>query len=937
MAAEAESVTFLLETLKEQWRSYKNLKAGAHHEFRQLKSALADLQEFLKQTAMVPEQEQSGYFSENEIRDAVYEVEDSIEFWLTKMDVAKNKGWFNRIKDIFSTEMEQEIKLLRQQIQPKVDLIKQKNFEIKQNIIRPSTSLQVQIPVEVNMVHEEKHGVGADDSCEVQVQGIIETDQSSGQPSWEQPDMEKNIVNFPDEGIIINKLMDPKDRLDVISITGMPGIGKTTFARKIYEHKVVVNKFKFRFWIHVSENFNRMEALRYILKEVTVKAMVLNNERDLIRAVNVSLKNKDFLLVMDNVWRIEDWEIIKVILPNDKGTVLLTTRDTDVAKGANIYRMPHYLHGLSQRASFELLILQVFDIVGDCDTELKEVGNDIATRCRGVPLIILVIGGILKRIFAKTQGVLAVKKEWTKVSTTVNEFLEKDDKKLISRALEISYKKLGHDQRACFLYSGLFPVNHEIPVSTLTQLWIAEGFIKWKEEDNESLEEKAYNILIILINMNLLMATKRNLDQVKTCWAHDMVREFCRRKAMEEKLFRVIHRSIGGPDPPFAKAPEFRRLCFDSDPTDFLTKCPKDPTAKHVRSFLCFYKESVKLQSVTFPDVCNYLRVLNCRSTILPSFPEVKKLILLKHITLFIENLKVLPEDISQLVNLQTLIVETKLETITIKANISKMIRMRCLKTKAAIFLDDKKWKVKACHNLQTFSRLSPKSCTRLLSKRAPNLKTLGVRGKLTSIVEATFLKYFNHLENLKLNNVRDDQSIPSSPLFLSELVRFLPQTLKSLTLANTGTDLKWDVHMRLLAGMENLTVLKLKGNALTGEEWIADETGDVFPSLEFLLVEKSGLVKWTASESNFPTLRSLVIKSCQELSIIPESPSEQLESLEIDLVNKSVVESAKRIEEIQTKRHQNRKREIPFKLTIGPGCDLDLISETINPKDDEL
>ncbi|XP_047950574.1 putative late blight resistance protein homolog R1B-17 [Salvia hispanica] len=940
MSAEAEIVKFLLELLMKEWTGFRNLKLGAPNEFKNLKAELAKLEAFLQQEQRV------NFLVENKIRNLYYEVEDAIELWLTKKDVAKNKGWFNRMKGVFSTEIEQKMKLLRkeippimdeikkenierEQIQPAVNLIKQESVEIKENKYSPSTSSQVQIPipvpVKVTMVHEEKQGVGAGD--------ILEMDQSFGafeQSSWKPSDLDNNLVSFQEEDSIINKLLDPSDRLEVISITGMAGIGKTTLARKIYKHQMVVTRFKFRFWIHVSENFNLMEALRYIMNEIAVKAMVLKDEGVLMNSVKGSLKNKEFLLVVDSVWSMEDWARIKAFLPNDRGKVLLTTCDADIASSANVYREPYRLGGLSQEASFELLILQVFDKVEDCDKELIKVGNDIAKRCDGMPLVIKLIGGFLKRIVAKIKPVTAIEDEWLKVLTTVNEILNQDPEKSISDLLDMSYKRLDHDQRTCFLYSGLFPENHEIPVSTLTQLWIAEGFIKWREGDNESLEEKAEKILNVLIQMNLLTVTKKDLEQVKTCLAHDMIREFCRNKAKEENLFQVINGSIGGgPDPPNAKPPEFRRLCFNSDPTEFLTNCPKDLTAKRVRSLLCFYKESIQ-QTVTFPEVCYYLRVLNCRSTKFLSFPAVKKLILLKHITLHIENLQVLPKYISHLVNLQTLIVDTKLQVITIQSNISKMIRLRRFKTKAAIFLDDKKWKAKACHKLQTFSRLSPESCKQVLAKRAPHLKALGVRGKLTNLADVMFLKDFRKLEKLKLMNDLDDQSKPSP--FLVELNLFCPPNLTSLTLVKTGTDLKWDVHMHLLAKMEKLRILKLKDNAFTGEEWIVDEA-DIFPCLEFLLIEKSGLVKWIASKSNFPKLRSLVIKNCEELSEIPESPSEHLESLEIDLVKKSIVESAKRIEEIQTEQNQNRTREIPFKLTTGARCDLRLISETINPR----
>lgn len=733
--------------------------------------------------------------------------------------------------------------------------------------------------------------------------------------SPEQPNIREKIVDFQDESKVIGFLKEQKQKLDIIAITGMAGIGKTTFARKIFENPDMMNRFKLRIWIHVSENFNSTEAFRHILKEITRKETFITNEGALIASIRGSLDKKEFLLVIDDVWTKEDWDKIKSILPdgNEKGKVLLTTRQETIATEAHVQRAPHRLNKLELTESLKLLKFQVFGDLGKLDEKLEKVGLDIATKCGGVPLIIMVIGGILKGAFTKTRTPYGIQEEWEKVAKNVNKFIGKDPNQLIARALELSYKRLDHDKRICFLYTGLFPEKHDILVSTLTQLWIAEGFVQQK--DGESLEENAKEILDTLIHMNLLTVTRKDLEQVKACRVHDMVRLFCRTKAIEEKLFRVIKESNEGPEPQAPELPDLRRLCFDSDPSMLSSQYL---SSSRVRSILCFYEKTDGQDPVTLPVFNNLLRVLNCRSTRLKQFPDIKNLILLKHITLFIENLKVLPEEISQLVNLQTLIVDTSLGSITVKVNIWKMVRLRCLKTKSSIVLDGKNWKGRACGNLQTICRLSPRSCKVDLSKRASNLKKLGIRGLLSNLVDTMFLRDFTHLEKLMLINDVDVGSTLSKPMILTKADCF-PQRLKSLTLSKTY--LEWDRHMPMLAKIEKLKVLKLKDNAFIGKDWIAKEDL-VFDKLQFLLIEKLELVKWEASDTYFPNLRSLVINNCEKLLQIPESLTKYFETLEIDRVSKSVVESAKKIKEKQDKQNQNSNWEVQFKLTIGPGCD---------------
>lgn len=98
--------------------------------------------------------------------------------------------------------------------------------------------------------------------------------------------------------------------------------------------------------------------------------------------------------------------------------------------------------------------------------------------------------------------------------------------KLTENIISLSYKKLPHELRDCFLYIGVFPEDTEIPAWKLIRLWIAEGFIQ--QNASSSLEEVAEDNLNELVARNLVMVekTKANGD-VKTCRVHDMIREFC--------------------------------------------------------------------------------------------------------------------------------------------------------------------------------------------------------------------------------------------------------------------------------------------------------------------------------------------------------------------------------------------------------------------------
>ncbi|XP_042065438.1 disease resistance RPP8-like protein 3 [Salvia splendens] len=194
----------------------------------------------------------------------------------------------------------------------------------------------------------------------------------------------------------------------------------------------------------------------------------------------------------------------------------------------------------------------------------------IAAQCHGVPLTVGVVGGILVDLFVKTRASRLLKTLWKDVSDNVSKFAQNNEEKSISEAVELSYKKLPAHLRECFLYMAVFPEEHVIPAWMLTRLWIAEGYVRPKIG---SLEEAAEQNLNDLVNRNLLMLDHTNLmGEIKTCRVHDMIREFCKDRAVEQKLFQEIRKNKGVFEPPVSEVQKFHRLCFHSDvPTFFKT------------------------------------------------------------------------------------------------------------------------------------------------------------------------------------------------------------------------------------------------------------------------------------------------------------------------------------------------------------------------------
>lgn len=71
----------------------------------------------------------------------------------------------------------------------------------------------------------------------------------------------KKVVGLEDEAEKIEGYLNERTRyLDVISIIGMPGLGKTTLAGKIYNDPNIRYGFPTRIWAYISQEFKKKEV-----------------------------------------------------------------------------------------------------------------------------------------------------------------------------------------------------------------------------------------------------------------------------------------------------------------------------------------------------------------------------------------------------------------------------------------------------------------------------------------------------------------------------------------------------------------------------------------------------------------------------------------------------------------------------------------------------
>ncbi|KAL1149111.1 hypothetical protein V6Z11_A10G170100 [Gossypium hirsutum] len=101
--------------------------------------------------------------------------------------------------------------------------------------------------------------------------------------------------------------------LSTVSIVGMAGLGKTTLAKSVCNNGTIKKHFKTIMWVCVAENFDVRRILLEMLESLTRKPCEIKNEDVVLREIQKELKEKTFLLVLDDVWDedIKNWLDLK--------------------------------------------------------------------------------------------------------------------------------------------------------------------------------------------------------------------------------------------------------------------------------------------------------------------------------------------------------------------------------------------------------------------------------------------------------------------------------------------------------------------------------------------------------------------------------------------------------------------------------------------------
>nr|POE60668.1 disease resistance protein rpp13 [Quercus suber] len=601
----------------------------------------------------------------------------------------------------------------------------------------------------------------------------------------------------------------------------MQGIGKTTLAKIVYNHKAIVNHFPFRAWVSVPQESNNVNTLLEDVGNQVLKISELQEEPDgkdfWVNKMNKFLKENKFLLVLDNILTKEAWDTLKEAFPKttNGSKILLTTHSRTVASHANQDNTPYQLRLRTKEESWRLFIQRAQFPPDNLSPSHTEALKEVVERSGGLPQAIEYL---------------------------VDKFSGKDVTALDLRRVPIN----DHFQ------NGWSKTLENEDLSEDLKRWL----VKQSDVEKETLEDVAEKYLSELIGLNMIQVVQKKINgKVKTCRLPNALLELCLSKCVSSD--RQLSDHFNKNDASFAH--------IHGNNT---TSADLQRYKRHV-SFLSFdTREGTKPEE----DIENFLRkaissgcfkvlkVLDLERVFRPQLPNaIGNLIELKYLGLRWTYLEMIPSSIGNLQKLQTLDVKhTYLHTLP--SSIWKLKELRHLyltqiyRSKFAHQPSSSSLK-----NLQTLWGVFVGEDNHLKDglEKWTNLRKLGLALQLPSQQQRALAKCV-----VKLNN---HESSLFGKLEIPSIISEFPQSLSNLTLSASG--LKND-PMPALDKLPNLKSLCFYSGSYERREMVCPR-GRFTKLLVLKLWKLEMLEELQVEEGAMQNLRELDIRSCKELKLI--------------------------------------------------------------------
>ena len=300
--------------------------SGVRNQVQDLQAELQRMQSFLKDADKRQYESESVRDWVRSNRNLAYKIENVLETYAVKVESRKGKGIKKALKR-FACILDEGVNLHKLGLEI---------GNIKSEIANLTSSLQT-------------YGIKLDNEGQ--------SSNAASKTLLRQTfahEIEEHFVGMQnDVDRLVSLMIDRDNDHRIISIVGMGGSGKTTVAKKVFNHMDVQTHFESFAWVTVSQQFNAERLLQEIWRQLDPRRHRAMEYRELVEELCKTQTEKKCLVVLDDIWRMDDWTVLSHAFPITAVhcKVLLTTRIQRVAE----IGISHKLNLFSEEEGWQLL------------------------------------------------------------------------------------------------------------------------------------------------------------------------------------------------------------------------------------------------------------------------------------------------------------------------------------------------------------------------------------------------------------------------------------------------------------------------------------------------------------------------------------------------------------------------------------------------------
>ncbi|XP_047949663.1 putative disease resistance RPP13-like protein 3 [Salvia hispanica] len=325
--------------------------------------------------------------------------------------------------------------------------------------------------------------------------------------------LEKDVKKLLDRAIF-----KKSNKLEIYSIKGMTGIGKTTLARQLY--KAGAGQFQRRAWVSISSGTSNKEILMKLIQQMVEgyegdPSLEEMDNRSLQRILRQNLQGLSYFVVLDKIPEEMCVRSIFNVFPSQglTGSRLLLTSRYDITTTKVEYT--HEMKALNSDKSWQLFSKTINKYTSNenkFSKELEKKGKEMLKKCGGLPMAIIDVAR--QKAKQRLSGI-----DW-------EELFDSIDLCESLKLLEPMYHQLEERIKPHFLYLSIFKENAIIREEKLEQIWAANGL------DFEQVTED-------FANRSILEVVKLHFERRK-CRLNPLLLMISIKKAEEEMGFEIL-------------------------------------------------------------------------------------------------------------------------------------------------------------------------------------------------------------------------------------------------------------------------------------------------------------------------------------------------------------------------------------------------------------